>query len=85
MSTVDLMKAWADHAARPFQGMQRSDIQEQLVIAIGMAIRVAAPLVRGLSDVIIAYKWSEKNVITVEMNPEEITQDMLIVKGEAWV
>jgi hypothetical protein len=76
-----LIRAWAEHAAVPFQGRPREDVHLHLQNAIGLAIRVGAPVIEGLDEVILAYSWDEENRISVVLDSEQFTDEMLVVRG----
>lgn len=80
----DLVKVWAEHAMIPFQGFEREKIEKQLSLAIGTALKTGASVIEGLDSVQFAYMWDENNQITVEMDPEKFTEDMLVIKGAQW-
>jgi len=81
----EVITLWAEHAAQPFQGMAKEKIEKHLSIAIGTAIRNGVVAFEGLADVVFAYKWSNKNRITVELDPSKFTGDMLIIRSKEWV
>ena len=83
--TKELIFVWAERAALPFQGMPQEDVHEQLSVAIGTAIKAGSFIFQGLASVMFAYKWDDKNAITVELDEYEHGGDMLIIRGCEWV
>jgi len=82
--TSEMITLWAEHAAQPFQGMAKKDIEKHLTVAIGTAIREGAKVIGGLSDVVFAYKWEEENRISVVTDVRLMTDQMLIIRGKEW-
>jgi len=77
----EMVLAWGEHAAEPFQGMPRSKIERHLTIAISMAFRAAHGLVEGVEDAVVAFKWDPGNEIHVVTDIGLMTDQMLIVRG----
>jgi len=80
--TEEMVRMWAEHAAKPFQGLSREDCEKQISIAIGTAIKAGAPIIEGISDAVFAYDWDDENNISVITDQRLMTGQMLIIRGK---
>lgn len=78
--TKELILTWAQHAAIPFQGHPcSSDVATALKVSITKALSIGGAVIPGLSDVEFAYRWDDKNEISVVMDPGEFLEDDLVI------
>lgn len=78
---VKTVLAWAEHAAGPFHGYSKEQIAPHLKIVIETALGIGGPVVDGVDKVDFAYCWDENDQISVVVDSEKFTNDMLVVKG----
>ena len=75
----EILVAWAEHAAAPFDGIERSsDVERAIKISLASACAMAAGVFPELKGMQVGYLWSDKNKISVHM--DDISDDMLIVE-----
>jgi hypothetical protein len=76
-----LLRIWGNHAAEPFQGRPRSEVEQPLKTAMSMAFRGAHGLVEGIENAVVAFAWDSGNKIFVVTDIELMTDQMLVVRA----
>jgi hypothetical protein len=77
--TREMLLNWAEYAAGPFQGSPREEVEAKLKLTMGQALRMGIRAVPKLEGAKIAYIWDENDKISVILDIDKMTDDMLVI------
>jgi len=80
-----MVRNWAEHSASAFDGKPRSECEENLKESFVNSLKVGAPVIPELKTVVAGFSWDEENRISVETDPEKVTDEMLVIRGQEWL